>query len=603
MTGGVIGSRRGQLRRLTKVSRALKLGLIVLGLLAALLEGVGLLLFIPLLQSLGAAEGRGGRVQRLLEDMLSGISPELLTASLVGLLCASVIAKNAVNYVVTRLTKKMEGLISHDLRTLLFSQVLTSCIDYRADVQGADIATTVSTTSWNVASAVTLGYRAVIAALTIAVFIALMIALSPILTMAAIIFLLLIGWLVRMSTRAAEAMGREAVEQNRLFGLRLWEGIASLQLIRAFGREDYERRRFAASSDRIRQQLLRMENLWALPGPALEISVTVLIGGLVLLAISLGLNIAALTAFLSLLYRLQGPIRELLQGRLAKQSLQGAIDDVDDLISRSARDFLVDGPLEAPAPRDSIAFRNVSFRYAPDAQAALDHISFDIPANSVTAIVGASGAGKSTVLALLMRYYDPDLGSVSVDGVAIPNYSVASWRRHIALMPQEVQLFNDTIAANIRYGRLNASEEDVRRAAVLAHAQDFITALPDGYSFKVGDRGMRLSGGQRQRIALARTLLRDPALLLLDEATNALDTEAESAFQLALDHFADKRTVVIVAHRLSTVRKADQLIVLSSGRIVEVGPPSELLRNAGHFARMYQLQQSDTTAGAGLYAV
>lgn len=338
--------------------------------------------------------------------------------------------------------------------------------------------------------------------------------------------------------------------------------------------------------------------LWAVPGPIAELSITCLIGLLIVAAHDTGIGIAALAAFLSLLYRLQGPVRELLQSRVALDSLAGAIDDVDALLHATAEPHLVDGVVAAPPLQTAISFQHVYFRYGPDEPWALDDVCFDIPAGKTTAIVGESGAGKSTLMALLFRFQDPTRGVVAADGTPLSRFMIASWRNRLALMSQEVQLFNDSIAANIGYGRVGASGEHVRAAARIARAHDFIEALPHGYSTLVGDQGMRLSGGQRQRIALSRTILRDPDVLLLDEATNALDVESEQAFQLALEEYSHRRTVIVIAHRLSTVRNADQVVVMAKGRVVEAGAPRHLLDNAGHFARMYNLQHGEISVHA-----
>ena len=250
----------------------------------------------------------------------------------------------------------------------------------------------------------------------------------------------------------------------------------------------------------------------------------------------------------------------------------------------------MDGTLSAPDSLGDITFDNVWFRYAADDQWVLKGVSITIPFEKTTAIVGASGAGKSTLMSLLFRFYDPECGSITADGTSIDKFMITDYRSRFALMAQEVQLFNDTIRENIGYGRLSASPSEIENAARVALADDFIKAFPDGYNTVVGDGGLRLSGGQRQRIALARTILRNPQVLMLDEATNALDIETEQAFQLALERFVHRRTVVVIAHRLSTVQNADHIVVMAKGRVVEAGPPQQLIQDAGHFSRLLDLQ-------------
>jgi len=416
-----------------------------------------------------------------------------------------------------------------------------------------------------------------------------MIIISIKLMLIAMVFLTLSTFIVRAASRRASAIGRAVVEENKQFGLRMWESISALQLIRAFGREEYEASRFRTVSDRVRRRILKLDLLWAMPAPISEISITLLIGTLILVAGTSGISIAATAAFLFLLYRLQGPTQEMTQSKVALESLVGAIDDVANFLYSTAEPYLVQGDLIAPPIQRAVRLCNVSFRYSPEEPWALRNISVEIPAGKTTAIIGRSGAGKSTIMALLFRFHDPTEGEVTADDVPLPRFRLSSWRARLALMSQEVQLFNDTIETNIAYGDLNADVDSIRSAAVVAHAEAFIQSMPQGYRTIVGDHGMRLSGGQRQRIALARTILRNPDILMLDEATNALDIESERAFQLALKEYSHQRTIVVIAHRLSTVERADQVIVMEGGRVIEAGSPDQLLDRKGHFARLHDL--------------
>ena len=561
-----------------------------LGLAGAVLEGAGLFLFIPLIQSLGALAPQPGRWQAIFSRILAPIPEQHLTAFLVAVLCVSILLKNAVHLINTWVTRYVDGLVAHRLRSRVFDQTISSCIDYRVENKRSDIITTIANNTWKVSQGLSLSYRLMICSCTFVVFVLLMLLISVRLTFLSMLFLLLGAMVIRLATRRADETGKAVVEENKQFGLRMWESINALQLIRAFAQEDYERNRFLRTSDTVRRRLLKLDMLWATPGPISEISITALIGALVLMAQSADIGIAALAAFLSLLYRLQGPTRELMQSKIALDGLAGSIDDVDDFLRATERPFLAQGHLPAVAPRNAVEFRNVSFRYAPGQPLALEDISFSIPAGKTTAIVGESGAGKTTVMSLLFRFLDPTSGAVIADGVPLSEFDLRTWRRRLSLMSQEVHLFNDTIAANIAYGDLEADNTEICNAAGIAKADEFIRLLPDGYETRIGDQGMRLSGGQRQRIALARTILRNPDILLLDEATNALDVETEQAFQLALDEYSHNRTVVVIAHRLSTIQAADQIIVMSKGRVVEAGSPSELFKRRGHFSKLHEFQ-------------
>jgi ATP-binding cassette, subfamily B, bacterial len=250
-----------------------------------------------------------------------------------------------------------------------------------------------------------------------------------------------------------------------------------------------------------------------------------------------------------------------------------------------------------PTPRGEIAFDAVGFRYParPD-DAALDNFTLHVAPGETVALVGASGAGKTTVFQLLLRFYDPQHGAVRIDGVDLRQADPAELRRRIGLVPQDPVIFGADAWENIRYGRPGATDAEVRAAAVGAHAAEFLDRLPQGFATFLGEKGVRLSGGQRQRIAIARAILRNPAILLLDEATSALDAESEFLVQQALTALSAGRTTLVIAHRLATVLKADRIVVMEAGRVVAIGPHDALIRQGGLYARLAALQ-FDQAAG------
>jgi len=249
-------------------------------------------------------------------------------------------------------------------------------------------------------------------------------------------------------------------------------------------------------------------------------------------------------------------------------------------------------PKVFPSPAiGTVAFDGVHFSYpARPGASALKGVSFEVARGETVALVGPSGAGKSTILNLILRFYDPQLGSIAIDGLSVAEVDPQALRSRIALVPQEVAVFDDTILENIRYGRSNASDAEVQQAAAAAQADSFIAALPQGYATRLGERGVMLSGGQRQRVALARAVLRDAPILLLDEATSALDAESEAAVQRALGRIMQNRTTLVIAHRLATVQRANRILVLDKGQIVEEGTHQELVRRGGLYARLADLQ-------------
>ncbi len=276
------------------------------------------------------------------------------------------------------------------------------------------------------------------------------------------------------------------------------------------------------------------------------------------------------------------------------QQAAGSAERISELLEMKSDVKEVDNPEELPKTvSGKIAFEGVSFNYPSRSDVAvLEDVSFSIEPGETVAIVGPSGAGKSTVFSLLLRFYDPVSGTIKADGVDIGKLRLSDLRKLIAIVSQETALFSDSIRENIKYGSPDASEEDVRRAAEVACASDFIGALPDNYDTALGEKGMSLSGGQRQRIAIARAVLKNAPILLLDEATSALDAESEKLVQTALDRIMEDRTTIVIAHRLATVQRADRILVLDKGRVVEVGDHQSLVEQGGIYARLAKLQFS-----------
>jgi ATP-binding cassette subfamily B protein/subfamily B ATP-binding cassette protein MsbA len=419
-----------------------------------------------------------------------------------------------------------------------------------------------------------------------------MVRLDPLLTVVGLAAVPLVGGLASLFSRPILAAGRRRRTIESSLQGHVHQTLAGVAVVQAFGLEPLQQRRFdqlAADDIRAQKQSLLAEQLNGLGrglATAAVAAVVLVIGGDQVL--SHRLSVGTLLVFIAYL----GSLHEQLGTMSAVPSLmrgtQASVDRVLEVLD--AEPEVADRPDARPLDRavGSVRFEEVSFGYDPG-RPVLEGVSFEAPPGGTVAIVGPTGAGKSTLMGLVLRLHDPWAGRVTLDGTDLRDLQVASLRANVALVLQESFLFPVSIGENISYGRPGATQEEIEAAAVAANAHDFIVALPDGYDTVVGDRGATLSGGERQRIAIARAVLRDAPVLILDEPTSALDVGTEARVIDALVRLMEGRTTLIIAHRLSTVRHVDHVVVLAGGRVVEQGPPSVLLDQDGAYARMSAL--------------
>ncbi len=378
----------------------------------------------------------------------------------------------------------------------------------------------------------------------------------------------------------------------------LEENVSNMRIVKAFGTERYETNKFAAATHSYFRTMLKMIRMRNLASPVSDILATaagamiLLYAGQKILAGTGDLSAGDFMTYILALFSLIKPVKSLTQIHVKLQEGMAAANRVYDVLDEPETVTEVAQPITKESFTDLIRYEDIHFRYQ-DAEPVLDGVSFDVARGQVVAIVGPSGAGKSTLVDLLPRFYDPQQGVISVDGINVRRLTLKSLRGMIGMVTQETHLFNDTIRNNIAYGLGEVPQREIEAAAEAANAHAFITQFEYGYDTVVSNRGARLSGGQRQRLAIARALLKNPDILILDEATSSLDTESETLVQQAIDRLVSNRTVLVIAHRLSTVRNADRILVLEGGTISEHGSHDELIRREGTYARLYSLQFRD----------
>jgi len=565
--------------------------IIVLGLLQSLSEGIGIGLFIPLLNLLvGRGSPPRGRLAAAFGAMFRTVPSDRRLAVIVLCLFSAVLISAVFAYLHGVLFAWLDGRVGDRLRNRFFGQLLHVPFGFIERDRSGHLLNVLSTDTWRTGEALKMLVRMTIDASTVAVYAGLLLLLSWRLTLIVAGALLLISLGIRALTKGVREFGEKAMHANSELGDLMVEGIDGMRVIRAFGRERHEQRRFERCSARVRAAFFRMHLLEEAVHPVHDLLAGVLLLSILFATARSGNDVSTLFVFAFVLYRLQPRVKDADAARVRLVALSPSVDEVLSLIDATERQRIASGRSRPSGLDAGIAFERVSFRYDSADEPALVDASFRIPANRTTALVGLSGGGKSTVIKLILRFEDPTAGAILVDGRPLPEFDLASWRSQLALVSQDVYLFNASVRENIAYGRLDASLEEVIEAAQQAAAHDFIRRLPHSYDTVLGPRGVRLSGGQQQRISLARAIIRNPRVLILDEATNALDSVSEHLIQQTLDDMRERRTVIIIAHRLSTIERADQVIVLEQGRVLEQGTQAELIRAGGLFSRLYELQ-------------
>ena len=419
------------------------------------------------------------------------------------------------------------------------------------------------------------------------------------LTLFVLVLLPIAGLLIGRIGRSLKRASSKGQEQNAEILTQIDETLGGLRVVKAFNAEGKLTDRFLNLINATRATFNRINRRYYLAHPVSEFFGTALIaillwfGGTLILGDYSSIDAATFIYYLVIFYSIIGPAKDLSKATYGIRRGMASLERIDKILKVESTIRNIDNPVKISDFQSVIRYEDVSFSYQAD-RPVLQHINLDIHKGQTIALVGQSGSGKTTLADLLPRFYDPTAGRITIDGVDIKNLKTFDLRALMGNVNQEAILFNDTFYNNITFGVESATMEQVRQAARIANADDFIMATPDQYQTTIGDRGSRLSGGQRQRISIARAILKNPPILILDEATSALDTESEKLVQEALENLMKDRTTIVVAHRLSTIRNADLICVLHEGQIVERGTHDELLARNGYYRRLIEMQQANS---------
>ncbi|WGV27333.1 ABC transporter ATP-binding protein [Halotia branconii] len=574
---------------------------ILLGFSGALFNGVSTALIVPVVLRIVGQEvdltGAPPIIKTVMQPFDS-IPEDYRILVMAGAIILTICLKNLANYTSSLVSSSLSRMLTSDIREAGLKLLLEVDIDYYAKMKVGDLINRLGGEIGRAASAISNTIRLIILGITILVFIGLLLSISWQLTIAATILLSFVTLINQYAISRSKKFGKQLSDMSKAYSIAVLETLNGIRLVKATGNEEREYLRIKKLiRDREKADFQSQVNSEAIAPLSEVMGITALLLIVFLSKTFFANQIASLSAvlltYLLILLRVLPLISQLNSVRSSFANTSTSVEMVTEFLNPYDKPLMSRGNVPYTKLQKGIHFNSLSFAYPGHEKLVLKKVDLFLPHGTTLALVGSSGAGKSTLADLLPRFYDPLSGCITIDGKDLRDFDLTSLRAQMGIVSQDTFLFNDSVKNNIAYGRVDAIEDDIISAAKRANAYEFISKLPQGFDTLIGDRGVMLSGGQRQRLAIARALLQNPDILILDEATSALDTVSERLVQAALDDLSRDRTTLVIAHRLSTVQKADQIAVLDQGQVVEVGTHDELLQKNGYYSRLYSMQFGD----------
>ncbi len=565
------------------------LNLLVL-LISSLFEGLGLGMIIPILESIEGT-GQESIFRTYAEFLCDFLNIKINFSNFVIIFGVIMLAGYGMIALQRYLARILSASVTSNLRERAFQNLMDLPLSYYYKKKTGNIIATLYTSSNRSGAIIELAIHMCMGSIFCLVYISINLMISFPLTIIACGFSIVAYILILPRFKMGFTQGKEEKNITDRITSFIQDKLGGIRTVKSFNNEKIHLKDFSGLAQDFKRIAVKIENNRIIAGLFLEPFIFVLIIILLIFSVaSQRMPIAPLIAFFFILTRILPKFKLINSNYMQIMELLPHLSKIEEIIRRDDKQYLIDGSTRIKTIHSGISFENVWFKYSAADEYVLKDISMKIEKNTTVGLVGISGGGKTTIVNLLMRHHDPGKGHVRIDEVDLSEIKKQDLHHLLSVVEQDVYLFNDTIYNNILYGKLNAQKNEVFQATKLANAHHFIEKLPDKYATVVGERGMKLSGGQKQRISLARALLKNPEILILDEATSALDSESEKLIQDSIDKLSKRKTIIIIAHRLSTVTKADKIIVIENGEIVEMGSHKELLAIDGFYKRYFLLQ-------------